>query len=130
MARPYTRKEITHLWNNNKPIDDDRLFEYMKVGLHKLCNLFLFEYNNTETRTRICTEINKTFSSYPFIMDWVVVCDEHNNTIERIMYGVLYIDVAFMVAYHKDPQWFYLPIRISPTPIQEHYNVETTQDLP
>ena len=93
-----------------------RLTNYMRFNLDQLSRGFLFEQNDKITRDnmrdaveRFCGELVTNRGLY----DFLVVCDESNNTPARIDRNELYVDVAIQPA--KSVEFIYIPLRIRNT---------------
>ena len=93
-----------------------RLTNYMRFNLDQLSRGFLFEQNDKITRDnmrdaveRFCGELVTNRGLY----DFLVVCDETNNTPARIDRNELYVDVAIQPA--KSVEFIYIPLRIRNT---------------
>jgi hypothetical protein len=93
-----------------------RLIVYMRTQLDKIVKPFLFEPNDKITRDevkgvvdRFCNDLIAKRALY----DYLVVCDESNNTPDRIDRNELYIDIAIEPV--KAIEFIYIPIRIKNT---------------
>lgn len=93
-----------------------RLIVYMRTQLDKIVRPFLYEPNDKITRDEVkgvvdsfCNELVAKRGLY----DYLVVCDESNNTPDRIDRNELYIDIA--VEPVKAIEFIYIPIRIKNT---------------
>ena len=93
-----------------------RLIVYMRTQLEKAVKPFLFEPNDKLTRDevkgvvdRFCNDLIAKRALY----DYLVVCDESNNTPDRIDRNELYIDIAIEPV--KAIEFIYIPIRIKNT---------------
>ena len=93
-----------------------RLIAYMRTQLDKIVRPFLFEPNDKITRDevkgvvdRFCNDLITKRALY----DYLVVCDETNNTPNRIDNNELYIDIAIEPV--KAIEFIYIPIRIKNT---------------
>ena len=93
-----------------------RLVVYMRVQLEKLARPYLFEPNDKITRDQIkaaadafCLELVSLRALY----DYLVVCDESNNTPSRIDRNELYLDIAIEPV--KAVEFIYIPLRIKNT---------------
>jgi len=76
-------------------------------------NGFLFEPNDKITRDQIKTIIEGSMNDLVAkrgIYDYLVVCDESNNTPARIARNELYVDIA--IEPMKDVEFIYIPIRL------------------
>ena len=93
-----------------------RLIVYMRVQLEKLARPYLFEPNDKITRDQIkaaadafCIELVSLRALY----DFLVVCDESNNTPSRIDRNELWLDIAIEPV--KAVEFIYIPLRIKNT---------------
>jgi hypothetical protein len=93
-----------------------RLIVYMRGQLEKLARPYLFEPNDKITRDQIksaadafCLELVSLRALY----DYLVVCDESNNTPSRIDRNELYLDIAIEPV--KAVEFIYIPLRIKNT---------------
>ena len=93
-----------------------RLIAFMRTQLDKMVKPFLFEPNDKITRDevkgvvdRFCNDLVTKRALY----DYLVVCDETNNTPDRIDRNELYIDIAIEPV--KAIEFIYIPIRIKNT---------------
>jgi hypothetical protein len=90
-----------------------RLVAYLRERFDSIARPFLFEPNDKPTRERI----QLVFASFLTdimtkrgLTDFVVICDETNNTPARIDRNELYVDVA--IEPMKAAEFIYIPIRI------------------
>ena len=93
-----------------------RLVIYMRTTLEALARPYLFEPNDKITRDQIkqATEgFLLELASLRALYDYVVVCDESNNTPARIDRNELWIDVAIEPI--KAVEFIYIPLRIKNT---------------
>jgi phage tail sheath protein FI len=93
-----------------------RLVIYMRSQLKKLAKPYLFEPNDKITRDEIknaaeslCLELVGLRALY----DYLVVCDESNNTPARIDRNELYLDIAIEPV--KAVEFIYIPLRLKNT---------------
>lgn len=93
-----------------------RLICYMRLQLDKIVRPFLFEPNDKITRDEVkgvvdsfCNDLIAKRGLY----DYLVVCDESNNTPDRIDRNELYIDVYIEPV--KAVEFIYIPIRVKNT---------------
>ena len=90
-----------------------RLVNYLNVQLDNLAKPFLFEPNDQYTRDAV----TQTFESFlgdmvalRAVYDFAVLCDETNNTPDRIERNELFIDIAIKPV--KAIEFIYIPLRI------------------
>ncbi len=93
-----------------------RLINHMRYSLDQLSRGFLFEQNDKITRDnirdaveRFCGGLVTTRGLY----DFLVVCDESNNTPARIDRNELWVDIAIQPV--KSVEFIYIPLRIRNT---------------
>jgi hypothetical protein len=93
-----------------------RLVVFLRERLDDIVRGFLFEPNDEVTRANAKSLVERFLGqilSQRGLFDFVVVCDETNNTPARIDRNELYIDVAVQPA--KAIEFIYIPIRIQTT---------------
>ena len=90
-----------------------RLVNYIRTILASVGNGFLFEPNDKITRDQIKNIISGAINDLVAkrgIYDYLVVCDDTNNTPTRIARNELYVDIA--IEPMKDVEFIYIPIRL------------------
>jgi len=90
-----------------------RLVNYIRTILARVGDGFLFEPNDKITRDQIKNIISGAINdlvSKRGIYDYLVVCDESNNTPTRIARNELYVDIA--IEPMKAVEFIYIPIRL------------------
>ena len=90
-----------------------RLVNYIRTILSTIGNGFLFEPNDKITRDQLKTIISGAINdlvSKRGIYDYLVVCDDSNNTPTRIARNELYVDIA--IEPMKGVEFIYIPIRL------------------
>lgn len=94
-------------------INVSRLISYMRKALQPLANNFLFEPNDSTTRDQIknaveglCNDLVAKRALY----DYIVVCDDSNNTPDRVARNELYVDIA--IAPVRSVEFIYIPLRV------------------
>ena len=90
-----------------------RLVTYLRRQLSVLAKPYLFEPNDSQTRRDIKTSIESLLSSLVTqraLYDFVVVCDQTNNTNTRIDRNELWVDVAIEPV--KSVEFIYIPLRL------------------
>lgn len=93
-----------------------RLVNYIRTQAEVIARPFLFEPNDKTTRNNVTNTFNGFMSELVTlrgVYDFVVVCDESNNTASRIDRNELWIDLAISPA--KSVEFIYIPIRIKNT---------------
>ena len=90
-----------------------RLLSYLRERFDPLARPFIFEPNDVITRGNV----KQVFDSFlgdllakRAIYDFIVVCDETNNTPARIDRNELYVDVAIEPV--KAAEFIYIPVRV------------------
>ena len=90
-----------------------RLVNYIRTILANVGNGFLFEPNDKITRDQIKNIISGAINDLVAkrgIYDYLVVCDDTNNTPTRIARNELYVDIA--IEPMKDVEFIFIPIRL------------------
>ena len=93
-----------------------RLIIYMRSQLTKLAKPYLFEPNDKITRDEVKQAVESLLVelvSLRALYDFLVVCDESNNTPARIDRNELYVDIAIEPV--KAIEFIYIPLRIKNT---------------
>jgi hypothetical protein len=94
-------------------VNVSRLLAYLRERFDPLARPFIFEPNDQITRTNAKSVFDAFLSdmiSKRAIYDFIVVCDETNNTPGRIDANELWIDVAIEPT--KAAEFIYIPIRV------------------
>ena len=90
-----------------------RLVSYLRRQLGIITKPFLFEPNDKQTRSEIknvCESLMLDLVSLRGVYDFIVVCDETNNTSSVISNNQLYVDIA--VEPVKAVEFIYIPLRL------------------
>jgi hypothetical protein len=97
-------------------INVSRLAVYLRTQLDAIAKPFIFEPNDELTRN----EIKQAIESFMLelvgqraLYDFLVVCDDTNNTPTRIDRNELYVDIAIEPV--KSVEFIYIPLRIKNT---------------
>ena len=93
-----------------------RLVAYIRERLGEITKPFVFEPNDKLTRDEakgVVESLMNDLVSKRGLYDYLVVCDETNNTSARIDRNELYIDVAIEPV--KSVEFIYIPVRIQNT---------------
>jgi len=93
-----------------------RLVCYLRRQLDILARPFLFEPNDAQTRREIKAAAESLLSELAgqrALHDYIVVCDETNNTNARIDRNELYMDIAIEPV--KAVEYIYIPLRLKNT---------------
>lgn len=91
-----------------------RLVVYLRYVLPLMLHPFLFQNNTSGTRELVRNMLQKFLSglvAQEAITDFVVVCDESNNTPERIARQELWVDVAIVPT--RSINFIYVPVRLA-----------------
>lgn len=90
-----------------------RLLAYLRERFDVIARPFIFEPNDKKTRDRVIAVFSgflQDLFTKRAVYDFLVVCDETNNTPTRIDRNELYIDVAIEPV--KAAEFIYIPVRI------------------
>ena len=93
-----------------------RLVNHMRYSLDQLSRGFLFEQNDKITRDNMRDAVERFCGglvSNRGLYDFLVVCDESNNTPARIDRNELWVDIAIQPV--KSVEFIYIPLRIRNT---------------
>jgi phage tail sheath protein FI len=93
-----------------------RLLAFLRYELDNLAKPFLFEPNDIMTRGQVEDTFNRFLEELitkRALFDFLVVCDDTNNTPARIDRNELYIDIAIQPV--KAIEFIYIPVRIKNT---------------
>jgi hypothetical protein len=93
-----------------------RLTNYMRHNLDTMSRSFLFEQNDKITRDNMRDAVERFCGGLVTdrgLYDFLVVCDDSNNTPARIDRNELWVDVAIQPA--KAVEFIYIPLRIRNT---------------
>ena len=93
-----------------------RLTGYLRGQLQQIATSYVFEPNDKITRDELKQQVEQTLNDLVAkrgIYDYLVVCDETNNTNDRIDRNELYVDVAIEPT--KASEFIFIPIRLKNT---------------
>lgn len=93
-----------------------RLIAFLRGRLETIGKSYVFEPNDQITRDEISNSISNLMNDLVAkrgIYDYLVVCDESNNTPARIDRNELYVDIAIEPV--KAVEFIYIPVRIKNT---------------
>jgi phage tail sheath protein FI len=93
-----------------------RLVVFLRSQLNTLAKPYLFEPNDKITRDEIKQQVESLMVELVglrALFDFLVVCDETNNTPARIDRNELYVDIAIEPV--KAVEFIYIPLRIKNT---------------
>ena len=93
-----------------------RLVNHLRYNLDNISKPFLFEPNDFQTRDSVKTTFERFLADLVGLRglyDFIVVCDESNNTPERIDRHELWVDVAIQPV--QAIEFIYIPVRIVAT---------------
>ena len=97
-------------------INVSRLAVYLRTQLDAIAKPFIFEPNDELTRNEIKGAIESfllELTGQRALFDFLVVCDDTNNTPTRIDRNELYVDIAIEPI--KSVEFIYIPLRIKNT---------------
>ncbi len=97
-------------------INVERLMLYIRRQLRKNTMSFVFQPNDTLTRDNLKAVVDNFLGDLIVkrgLYDFVTVCDESNNTPDRIDRNEMYVDIAVKPV--KAAEFIYIPIRIVAT---------------
>jgi len=97
-------------------INVSRLVAYLRRQLDLLARPFLFEPNDRNTRNEIknaAESLLLELVGQRALYDYIVVCDESNNTSARIDRSELWMDIAIEPV--KAVEFIYIPLRLKKT---------------
>ncbi len=109
----YGQKTLSPNASSLDRINVARLVNYVRRQLNIATRPFLFEPNDTITRNNAAAVVQGFLVDLVAkrgIYDFVVVCDDSNNTSDRVARNELYIDVAIQPV--KAVEFIYIPIRL------------------
>lgn len=93
-----------------------RLTSYLRRQLQTIATGYVFEPNDKITRDELKQQVEQTLNDLVAkrgVYDYLVVCDETNNTPDRIDRNELYVDVAIEPV--KSAEFIFIPIRLKNT---------------
>jgi hypothetical protein len=93
-----------------------RLVAYLRKQLKSIALAYVFEPNDKITRDELKENIEQTMNDLVAkrgLYDFLVVCDESNNTAARIDRNELYVDIAIEPT--KAAEFIYIPVRLKNT---------------
>lgn len=93
-----------------------RLIAFIRSRLNEIAKTFVFEPNDQITRNEITNAITGLMIDLVAkrgIYDYLVICDDSNNTPARIDRNELYVDIAIEPV--KAVEFIYIPVRIKNT---------------
>lgn len=112
----YGNKTVAGATSALDRINVARLVAYLREKLEATGKAFMFEPNDTITRNEIKNAVEQLLNDVTAkrgIYDYLVVCDETNNTPARIDRNELYVDIAIEPT--KAVEFIYIPVRIKNT---------------
>ena len=90
-----------------------RLVNYLRTVFVGIGNQYMFEPNDKITRDQVKASVESVLNDLVAkrgVYDYIVVCDESNNTSDRIARNELYVDIA--VEPVRAVEFIYIPIRL------------------
>lgn len=112
----YGQKTRHNLDTSLDRINVARLVNYLRYNLDNISKPFLFEPNDFQTRDSVKTTFERFLADLVGLRglyDFVVVCDESNNTPDRIDRHELWVDIAIQPV--QAIEFIYIPVRIVAT---------------
>ena len=112
----YGQKTRHNLDTSLDRINVARLINYLRYNLDNLSKPFLFEPNDFQTRDSVRTTFERFLADLVGLRglyDFIVVCDDSNNTPERIDRHELWVDIAIQPV--QAIEFIYIPVRIVAT---------------
>jgi hypothetical protein len=97
-------------------INVSRLVVYLRSQLNRLSKPYIFEPNDKITRDQLKQQVESLLVELVgqrALYDFLVVCDESNNTPNRIDRNELYLDIAIEPV--KAVEFIYIPLRLKNT---------------
>jgi len=111
-------------------INVSRLVVYLRKIIKQIGLAYVFEPNDKITRDELKENIEQTMNDLVAkrgLYDFLVVCDESNNTTTRIDRNELYVDIAIEPT--KAAEFIYIPVRLKNTGEIASGNVAATQAI-
>ena len=110
------QKTVSPITSSRESINVERFLRYLKRELRRGLFPFLFEPNDKITRENV--EFTVSSFLYQFLerralYDFAVICDETNNTPDRIDRKELWVDVALKPV--RAIEFIYVPVRVVAT---------------
>lgn len=112
----YGQKTRASMSSSMDRVNVSRLVCYLRKVLDEVARPFVFEPNDTITRSQVKSSFEAVLNDIVAkrgIYDYLVVCDTSNNTSDRIDRNELYIDIA--IAPVKAIEFIYIPVRLKGT---------------
>lgn len=109
----YGQKTRSPMVSSMDRINVSRLICYLRIVLDQIARPFIFEPNDTLTRNQVKQAFEQVFNDLIAkrgITDYVVVCDDTNNTSGRIARNELWIDIAIEPT--RAIEFVYIPVRL------------------
>ena len=111
-------------------INVTRLVAFVRSRINEIAKTFVFEPNDQITRNEIANAINGLMIDLVAkrgIYDYLVVCDDSNNTPSRIDRNELYVDIAIEPV--KAVEFIFIPVRIKNTGEIADGNIAPSQSV-
>lgn len=96
---------------NGVPSDLDQA-KHIQRDIAEIVRSFMGDLNTPETRRAVAEAVHAVMG-YHVVYDHVIVCDETNNTDERVRRGELWVDTAVKLR-PDSVEFIYLPVRLVP----------------
>ena len=104
-----------------------RLINFIRYQAERIARPFLFEPNDQQTRNSVKDAFDRFLAeliTLRGLSDFLVVCDESNNTPTRIDRNELWVDIAIVPT--RAIEFIYIPIRIANTGADLAANIGNT----
>jgi hypothetical protein len=109
----YGQKTRAAMTSAQDRVNVARLIVYLRLVLDKVARPFIFEPNDSITRNQVKSAFEAVLNDVVAkrgLYDYLVVCDDTNNTPDRIDRNELYVDIAIKPV--KAIEFVYIPVRI------------------
>jgi hypothetical protein len=109
----YGQKTRSPMTSAQDRVNVARLIVYLRLVLDKVARPFIFEPNDSITRNQVKSAFEAVLNDVVAkrgLYDYLVVCDDTNNTPDRIDRNELYVDIAIKPV--KAIEFVYIPVRI------------------
>ncbi len=109
----YGQKTRSPMVSSIDRINVARLVNYLRVVFNQAAQPFIFEPNDTITRLQVKAAFESILNDVVAkrgVYDYLVICDDTNNTPDRIDRNELYIDIALKPV--KAIEFVYIPVRL------------------
>jgi len=111
--KTWGQKTLTNVSSAMDRINVSRLTAYLRYMLDRITRPFIFEQNDSQTRQAVVNVVEKFLADIVQkrgISDFLVRCDESNNTPARIDRNELWVDIAIVPT--RSVEFLYIPVRL------------------